>query len=240
MCDVKVMNPLIAFPSETSHLFRVKATASWPKSVIDFTIYSVDSNGKTTANHASLKVQLSQDSSAWVREWNTKAYLINGRIATLNQDAVNGSTHRLKRKMVYKLFASIVTYNPDYQGMDEVLLDTESLEATAKVTFKVDKQGYKQSPFWIDSLGQIAGFIMNGNENLQSDKQVFINHGWGRMRFAEELCYGKQYTTYNKMQLVEGTLYSGDTYILDGNRIVALYEGVTVSCTSNIIIASNY
>lgn len=229
VCNVKVTQPLIALPSETTHLFRVSAKANWSESSISYSIYTVNEQGKTTANHASLNVKLFADISAqWVADWNSKAYLINGRIKTLEHDVLSGSTHRLKQRMVYKLFKSIVSYSPDYQGIQDVMLDTTGLEATAKVKFQVGSNGFTMNPHWIDSLGQIAGFIMNGNENLQSD-QVFINHGWGRMRFSAPLSGDKIYTTYNKMQLMEGTSYSGDTYILDGDQIVAVYEGVVVS-----------
>jgi naphtho-gamma-pyrone polyketide synthase len=229
VCDVKVNNPLIALPSETSHCFRVSARANWSSSIIVLSIYSVDSHGKNKASHATLNVRLSAKASDWLDEWKTMAYLINGRIKALQQGVTSGNTHRLKRRMVYKLFESIVKYNPDYQGMAEVMLDTDELEASANVVFQADENGFLVNPRWIDSLGQIAGFIMNGNENLQSDKQVFINHGWGRMRFGEPLSRDKVYTTYNKMQLVSGTTYAGDTFILDGDRIVAIYEKVTVS-----------
>jgi iterative type I PKS product template protein len=229
VCDVKVNRPLIALPSESTHLFRVSATAEWQSKMISLSIYSVNGDGKTTMDHATLNVRLSVNKGAWLDEWKRMAYLINGRISALERGVVNGSVHRLKRRMVYKLFTSIVSYCDEYQGMQEVMLDSDELEAVARVSFRADDQGFHTSPFWIDSLGQIAGFIMNGNENLQSDTQVFINHGWGTMRFGESLVRDKVYTTYNKMQVVEGTLHAGDTYILDGERIVAVYERVTVS-----------
>jgi iterative type I PKS product template protein len=231
VCDVKVNRPLVLQPSVTSQLFRVSATADWPSKLISVSIYSVDQGGKALADHVTLKVRLVENTSTWLAEWTRMAYLINARISSLRQGVVNGRMHHLKRPMVYKLFTSIVDYCPEYQGLEEVILDSDELEAVAQVSFQVDQDGYNVPPFWIDSLGQIAGFIMNGNEHLQADKQVFINHGWGSMRFGEPLQREKVYTTYNRMQLIEGTLYAGDTYILDGNRIVAVYERVTVRYT---------
>ncbi|KAM3427380.1 hypothetical protein NHJ13734_009003 [Beauveria thailandica] len=226
VCDVKVDHPLIALLSETSRLFRVSATADWASQLISISIYSVDDDGNTTAHHAKANVRLIIDKAVWLAEWKPMAYLIRGRIASLERGVANGNSHKLKRSMVYKLFTSIVDYSYEYQGMQEVILDSDELEATAKVSFRVDHQGFIMNPHWIDSLGHLAGFIMNGNEFTQSDKQVFINHGWGRLRFGETPCEGKIYTTYTKMQLVESKLYVGDTYVLDGERIVAMFDKV--------------
>lgn len=229
VCDVKVDNPLIANPSKTSQLFRVSAVADWQTRLIALSIYSVDDDsGNLTKRHASVNVRVFEDKTSWLREWAPMSYLIQGRLASLRQGAMDGGNHRLKRSMVYKLFNSIVDYSPAYQGMQEVILDSENLEATAKVTFGVDDQGFKMNPHWIDCLAHIAGFIMNGNENLQSDKEVFINHGWARLRFGETPQKGKVYTTYNRMQSVDGKLYTGSTYVLDGERIVAVFESITV------------
>ncbi|RCI07396.1 hypothetical protein L249_1362 [Ophiocordyceps polyrhachis-furcata BCC 54312] len=224
VADVNIDRPLVALPSKTSQLFRVSATADWAAQVVAVSIYSVE-NGIKTANHAAINVYLTTDKATFLDEWKRVAYLIKGRIAALEQGVISGNSHKLKRSMAYKLFGSIVNYSPGYQGMREVILDSDALEATAKVVLQVGDQGFTMNPHWIDSMGHLAGFIMNGNENLPAD-QVFINHGWSHLRFGETPEVGKVYTTYNKMQLVEGKLYAGDTYILDGDRIVAVFDQV--------------
>ncbi|PHH92640.1 hypothetical protein CDD83_6410 [Cordyceps sp. RAO-2017] len=224
--DMKIDRPLIALPSETTHLFRASASADWASQIVTLSLYSVDEAGNRTASHAAVNVRLVEDQAIWLNEWKPTAYLINGRIASLESAVASGNSHKLKRSMVYKLFGSLVDYSQAYQGMQEVILDSDELEATAKVSFRVDDQGFVMNPHWIDSLGHLAGFIMNGNENMPSHKQVFINHGWSRLRFGENPEAGKVYTTYNKMQLVQGKLYAGDTYVLDGQRIVAIFEKV--------------
>jgi naphtho-gamma-pyrone polyketide synthase len=70
---------------------------------------------------------------------------------------------------------------------------------------------------------------MNGNDHVSSKSQVFVNHGWAKMRCATKFVRGKTYVTYNRMQLINGTLYGGDTYILDGDMVVAIFEDIQVS-----------
>lgn len=228
VADVKVDAPLIAQPTESTHLFRVSATADWSVSSISMSIFSVNHSGKRTRSHATLEARLFPE-QRWLDEWRRNTHLILSRIDALNQGIHSGESHKLKRGMVYKLFGAMVVYSRDYQGMKEVVLDSERLEAVSTVNFQVDEGGFAVNPRWIDSLGGIAGFIMNGNDAVESDKQVFINHGWERLRIAEKLDPTKSYYAYNRMQLVEKTLYAGDTYILHEGRTVAIFQGVKVS-----------
>lgn len=229
--NVRVENPLIARPNETTHRFRVSATAEWSSHLISMAIFSVDGNGKRTTTHAKLDVRVTPQ-QRWLDEWKRNTHLITARIDALTQSIhgreVNNDSHIIKRGMAYKLFGALVQYSKEYQGMAEVVLDSKRLEAVATVELQVGVEGFHLNPKWIDSLGHIAGFIMNANDGVDSRTQVFINHGWERMRIAEPLQAGKTYRAYNRMQLVEKTTYAGDTYILEGGHIVAIFEGVIV------------
>lgn len=242
VANVKVANPLIARPDETTHLIRVTARAVWSNNlgqyIISVSVSSVNHQGKATTSHVTFEVHVTPNQS-WLGEWKRNAHLITSRIDSLMNGVDNGTTHKIKRGMAYKLFSTLVHYSPDYRGMSEVLLDSERLEAVSIVSFQTDpgRAGdFIVDPRWIDSLGHIAGFIMNASDSLADDAavetpQVFVNHGWDRMRIAELLQMGKTYRAYNRMQLIEKDTYAGDTYILDGERIIAIFEGVTVSLT---------
>jgi naphtho-gamma-pyrone polyketide synthase len=225
---MNIKRPLIMHPDAISQLLRVSAEAKWLKSEIYLTFFSVDANARTLSEHATCTVKVVEN-QGWLNEWKRNAYLISSRISSICEAVDRGSAHKLKRGLAYKLFSSLVDYSREYQGMEQVILDSESLEATAQVKFQVDQQGFDWHPCWIDSLGHIAGFIMNGNENIYAKDQVFINHGWDAMRCCKMVEYGKTYTTYNRMQLEAGTMYVGDTYVFDGQEIIAVFEGVRVN-----------
>jgi naphtho-gamma-pyrone polyketide synthase len=225
--SMKVDKPLIALAEKNGRFLRISASADWTSNNISLELYSVNQEGSKMASHATCLVKLIPNQT-WEQEWKRNSYLIRSRIALLSKGVDDGESHKMKRKMAYKLFASIVEYDRRYEGMQEVILDSTELEATAKVQFQVDEEDYHFNPCWVDGLGQIAGFIMNGNENFPSN-QAFINHGWDTMRCAKKFAKGKTYQTYNKMQLVDGTMYSGDTYILEDDNIVGIYGGVKVS-----------
>lgn len=225
---MSIQRPLIVRPDASSQLLRVSAEANWPKNEIALAFFSVNPDGRKLAEHASCTIKITQGQT-WLHAWKRNAYLILSRVSFLVDTVDRGTAHKLKRGLAYKLFSSLVDYSRDYQGMEEVILNSESLEATAQVRFQVNHEGFDWNPCWIDSLGHIAGFIMNGNENIYAKDQVFINHGWDTMRCAKMVEHGKTYTTYNRMQLESGTMYVGDTYVFDGQEVVAIFEGVRVS-----------
>ncbi|KAI4223523.1 MAG: hypothetical protein LQ349_007414, partial [Xanthoria aureola] len=225
---MSIQRSLVAQPDATSQLLRVSAEAIWSSQRVSLRFFSVDNNNASKlADHASCTVKITEKQN-WLDDWKRSAYLTRSRIESLRLAVDTGNSHKLKRGMVYKLFSSLVDYAPSHQGMEQVILDSECLEATAEVKFKVGHQGFDFNPCWIDSLGHIAGFIMNGNGNLSSKEQVFINQGWDAMRCGKPIEHGKTYTTYNRMQLESGTMYAGDTYIFEGQELVAIFEGVKI------------
>ncbi|PYH89202.1 polyketide synthase [Aspergillus ellipticus CBS 707.79] len=219
IADMQIQNPLISHPDADSQLYRVSASANWGTHTISLRLFTVSTS--QTTEHAALVIRITER-QAWLNEWKRSAHLIRSRIAALHASAEEGDAHKLKKRLAYQLFASLVQYGSDYQGMQEVVLDGENHEATARISLQVDENGFTFNPCWVDSLGHIAGFIMNAT--LSKD-QVFINHGWERMRCAVNFSRGKEYRVYNRMQLETGTTYVGDTYILEGETVVAVYQG---------------
>ena len=228
VCNMTVDKPLIAndIPSQ---LFRVTAAIDWPSRSTTLQFYSVSADGRKTTDHSRCTVQYA-DPRAWLAVWKRNAYFVLDRIEQLRKGVEEGENHRMKRGMAYKLFGSVVNYGNKYQGIEEVVLDSSQLEATARVRFKADEKdgSFYFSPYWIDSLGHLSGFTMNANDANDSKEQVFINHGWDSMRCSKRLSPLVTYTTYVRMQLLQGNLYAGDVYIMEDNTIVAVYGGVKV------------
>jgi naphtho-gamma-pyrone polyketide synthase len=231
ICNTVVQNPLIASNSGSPQLFRASATADWTTKTAVVSYYSVTPEGKKTIDHAKCTIKYANP-DMWLEEWNRNAYLVRSRMGKILQGADgNGRSHRIKRGLAYKLFSSLVEYDQNFRGMEEVVLDSAELEATASIIFQAPKANFHTSPYWIDSLGHISGFVMNANDAVDSKAQVFINHGWESMRCAKALSPDKTYRTYVKMQQVAGKeqLFSGDVYIFEGEQIIGVNRGVQVS-----------
>jgi len=231
--DMKIKLPLVATSDTQDQMLRLSAKAHWSRNEVSITIFSVNSTTEKISDHASCAVKITQaPASLLMQEWKRIGYLVRARIQSLQRGVEDGHCHKLRRGLAYRLFSSLVEYSSNYQGMQEVILDTDEFEACAQVVFQTADNGFEWNPCWIDSLGHIAGFIMNGNDNVHSKDYVFVNHGWSDIRCAKKMEHGKTYQTYNKMHPDDdkGTTYSGDTYILEDGAVVAVFGGVKVYC----------
>ncbi|RYP30428.1 hypothetical protein DL767_006239 [Monosporascus sp. MG133] len=180
--------------------------------------------GAQRTEHANCKVFYG-DNEEWLGEFERVSYLIKSRIDALKAAEERGDASKIGRGLAYKLFAALVDYDRRYKGMECVILDSATCEATAKVVFQTSAEdgNFHTAPYWIDSVCHISGFIVNGTDAVDSREHVYISHGWGSMRFAERLDRSKTYQTYIRMQSVKGSkMMAGDSYIFDGNRLVGI------------------
>ena len=223
---MRVFKPLILETSDSRHQVRLKAIRDKGSSTVQITLSS--QMGNRLLDHATCTVVYG-DGKDWMSQWAMSAYLIQSRISSLMLPDNAGQIHRLLRPMVYQLFSTLVKYDRKYQGIEEAYMDSDMLEATAKIRFQTKAQDGKftYSPYCIDSLAHLSGFVLNGNCDMSEDV-VYISHGWDSMRFAKPLSQDTCYQTYVRMQPT-GTrgVMSGNVYVLEDNAVVALFSGVS-------------
>lgn len=224
-CNVGHMDvpkTLIFDESLEAHVLRLKVTANVSAGYADCLFYT--KSGSKKNEHGICRVTYG-DTDDWASEFERSDYLIKGRIEALEAAEKTGKASKVGRGLAYKLFTALVDYDPRYRGMEEVILDSNTCEATAKVRFQTNESegNYHFSPFWIDSLCHISGFIINGTDAVDSREQVYISHGWGSMRFVETPVATKEYRSYIRMQPVKGTkMMAGDVYVFDGDRLIGI------------------
>ena len=222
-----MVNPaplLLKSSSETQHQpVRITSTLNIGSREATIQIDSLPDNGKKAATHAQCVVAF-EDAAEWSSSWEKIAFFVRTRVDLLEKKCADGQAHRLLRGIVYKLFASLVDYSSLYQGLKEVVLDTANLEANAQIDLQASPQdgAFYLPPYFIDSVGHLAGFIMNGNDGLDTKNQVFISHGWESMRLPTTLRSGKKYHSWVKMQPLAGAAntFAGDVYLFDEEQNV--------------------
>ncbi|KAI0390134.1 hypothetical protein F5Y17DRAFT_462038 [Xylariaceae sp. FL0594] len=145
------------------------------------------------------------------------------KIRVLRDGITTGETARFNRAMVYRAIRPLARFHDEYRAVDEIVLDSNTLEATSRLSFKdFHKDGtFHTHPGLIDGLTWAAGFTMNCNDYNDLDKDVYVNHGWDSFQIFEPLDFAKEYTTYSRMIEGEGRLWRGEVYILNGENIVA-------------------
>lgn len=160
--------PLVLSISKNSPTQMIQVEAkldfAWSKGVVHYR--SVGADGKLT-DHSRCDITY-EDSAIWTKEWERQKFLVQSRINML--ESGGKGIHTLQRGLAYKLFSALVTYDDKFRGMEEVILNSDALEATSSVSFQASSKDGKffMSPYFIDSVCHITGFIMNANDAVVS------------------------------------------------------------------------
>ena len=227
--SMQVQKSLIARSDGKSQILRLNANIDVSKNFAELSFTSGDDKDKI--EHAQCRVSFERKSKN-LSDWSRNAYLIQSRISWLQEAESAGKAHKVGRGLAYKLFAALVDYDQKYRGMEEVILHSENMEATARVKFQTTENdgNFMCSPFWIDSVAHISGFIVNGSDAVNSQENVYISHGWESLLIAEPLSVDKTYQSYVKMQPQPGNIMAGDVWVLHGDRVVATVGGLKFQC----------
>ncbi|KAJ5347272.1 hypothetical protein MYU51_004319 [Penicillium brevicompactum] len=211
---------------------RVTMNVTTENAAVQF--YSVTPEGKLLVKHAECSIMFPPAAEA---EAETQAaaeeiceHVIKLRRGIENNDRVQ----KMAGSTGYQLVSSLASYDADYKGVTEVIMDSENLEAIAKVqcgspdAICAKSAGtYQVNPYLVDNFGQPALFIMNANDQADLNKEVFVNHGWTSLHFYKEVSVGKVYHSYVKMHgPKEDGMYSGDMTVFEGNQVVACFRGI--------------
>lgn len=226
VAGMKVFHPLVVLPKQTQQLIKVSVVWSAASNTTDISYTSEE--GIEWKDHAHCTVRYG-DGNEWKAEWARNAYLVQSRATALVESAKVGLTHRILRPMVYKLFSSLVVYDEKYQDLTDVFMDNNLHEASANVKFDNSSSNgiFTYSPYWIDSIVHLAGFVLNGHCTTPEDK-VYISHGWKSLQIAGTLSEEKSYSSYVRMQPVTGSrgVMAGDVYVFEGEEIIAMCTGL--------------
>jgi iterative type I PKS product template protein len=229
VCNMEVPKPLIAQipqPAQGQHI-EMEANADMSTGIVKLNFRSVQPDGKKIQDHAHCIVRY-EDKAAWADEWSRYNFMVKAQIEILNQKTATGGAHKVQRGMAYKLFKALVNYDSKYRAMAEVVLDGQTTEASATLDFptKPEDGDFYCPPYHIDGSCHISGFIVNASDLLDSEQNVYVSHGWGAMKFSRPITSGMKLKNYVRMLPQPNNISKGDVYIMEGDEIVAVCEGI--------------
>ena len=237
--QLEIIKPLIAKgrDSKERQIVRIIATAERPLKLVKIGYTSLTQDGKVADEHASCVVEYG-DTKSWLAEWSRHAYLFRSRIDVLAQGANAGKYKKISRGPAYEAFSSLVQYDKKYHGMKEIIMDSKNFEATSLIEFQATESDgdFDGNPYWIDNVTHLSGFVLNGNEVVDTKKQVYISHGWKSLQVAHPLTARKKYRNHVKMFPGEKQTMVGDVYVFDGEEMVALVGGVKFQAIPRAIL----
>ena len=157
---------------------------------------------------------------------------VTQRLKDLRDGVATGATARYNRAMAYRAIRPLAKFHPDYRAVNEVILDSSSLECYTRLDFTTMKKGgsFHTHPAIIDAFTQCCGFTMNCNDNSDLDEDIYMNHGWGSLQLFEPINLEKSYRTYSIMKEGQDKLYCGDVVVLDDSDNVVAFFGQIAVC----------
>lgn len=229
LSEMEIFSPcVVSTDADQRQVLLVTATQHSPFSPVELVFSTSYDDEETYRQNARCVVHLTSKAAAF-SEANKNLYLIQDRAEMLRRKEPEGDVHKLKKKMVYKLFKTVVDYSPRYFGMEDLLLSSDRPESCARLSFDTpaEPENFVHNPFWIDSLAQLGGFCLNVNPPSGQD-DVYISHGWQSMRILRRLSDQENYACYVCMQPSETQpgVWSGDVYVYSDNTVVALCLGL--------------
>lgn len=233
--DMNIYKALIAKPQGPQPL-QGHCEVDWSKNEAAMKFVSFDSKGKLQ-EHAKCTL-LFTDRCVLLNKLRKEAASTKSRMNGLRQGIAKETAARFNRPMVYRMIRPLAQFHDDYRAIDEVVLDSKTLEASASVSFGgIEKGGdFALHPAIIDAFTQSCGFAMNCNDHTNLDKEVFMNHGWGRFQVFEEVHYDRPYTSFTRMSEGKDKIWHGDVVIFDGETIVAAFERIAIQCVPRRVL----
>ena len=156
---------------------------------------------------------------------------IQSKIAKLKMNAEAGRANRFLREIFYKLFGDLMSYNDKFEGVEEAIVSQNFDEAVAAVKIPPHNatnpdERFTLSPYWIDALTHLAGFLFNGNPK-KSEDYVYMGTHIERLEIAaRDLSPNVRYQSYAYIERRrDSDMFQGHVYILDGDLIVGYLEG---------------
>lgn len=198
-------------------------------------LIGLQSNGKVTQQHATCSVRFAE-LQAIKSQLEEAAFKARDRIHALADKSrePESNTFRFSSTMIYKMVGQLADFAPKYRGLNAITLDNDALEAAGTISFRNTKADeadrWFANPAYLDAFSQLGGFVMNANEGVDLDKELFVNHGWGSMRlFKTQLDANATYHSYVKMHEDKDNLWMGDVLIFDQEyELVGIVGGVAV------------
>lgn len=229
VADMTVSKALIAKPEGPQPL-QTHSEVDWDKSEAITRFVSFDNKGQLQ-EHARCVIRFLDRS--YQHRLQQEASDTKQKMLALRRGIASETTARFNRAMVYRMIRPLAQFHADYRAIDECVLDSNTLEASSRVSFGSVKRNkndrFHTHPALIDALSSSCGFVMNCNDGCDLDVEVFMNHGWGSFQLFEEIDYEKEYTTYTRMIEGKDRLWHGDVVVFDGDRVVAAFEQLAVS-----------
>ncbi|CAI0641265.1 unnamed protein product [Colletotrichum noveboracense] len=160
--------------------------------------YAVTFSGERGVHHASCFVRTTGNLNVLGVE--TTATSLLRAVSRMTHLRNNTDANRLTRTMIYKMWAPVMHYAPEYHVLQDIVLSPVGYEASAKLMTTArepGKQAFMLDPVWLDGAMQAAGFTVNMSVSA-TPGAVYVLTECASIRFWEAPVNNNVYTCYVK------------------------------------------
>lgn len=184
--DLKMTQALLVPRQDPTQIVRITATLNLAAKTVAVRFQSVDGvmpSGIVDHGYATI---VAGEKTTSLRQWAQMRRLVQGRATALASDT---QAHRMTTPLIYKLFASMVDYSKPYQALREAHIDPSFQDAMATIALGsavADVGNFTYSPFILDALVHLVGFLLNADLN-KSDNDLHMANSIGSLHILEPL-----------------------------------------------------
>lgn len=178
--------------------------------------------------HGSCVVRLDQPDGPCKQAWSRLQPLVQARVRTLEASSRPSQVHAMDRQLFYKVFSEIVDYAAPYHAVEEAIVAADFRDAAFvfQLPSTKDLGTFTCSPFAVDAVIHVAGFLLNVDTRKPKNDIHIANH-IGSLRVLGDLSsHGplRAYATVRRQDAKAGTTEC-DVYVTDAQ------DELVVLCT---------
>ena len=168
-------------------------------------------------------------------DWVQISYFAKVRMNELTKNVRDGQGHRMLPGILYALFSNTVEYDPMFKCIKEAFISKEFEEATAEVVLQTTPTStqFMASPYWGESLVQLAGFLVNANPDRRAANTTFMMDSFNSFEQTVDLEPGHAYFAYVRVSHRKNDTTSCDVYVFDSEKLIMQCSGLRFHEVSN-------
>ena len=163
----------------------------------------------TPIEYGSCVVRLNQSEAPITQAWSRMQPLVKARVRSLDELLRPRQVHAMDKTLFYRVFSEIVDYSAPFHAVEEATIAADFRDGvmTLHLAPTLDLGTFTCSPFAIDALVHIAGFLLNADVRKPKNEVHIANH-IGSLRVLGDLSSNgpfRAYTTVRDQDAKTGT-----------------------------------
>ncbi|KFZ08800.1 hypothetical protein V502_09114 [Pseudogymnoascus sp. VKM F-4520 (FW-2644)] len=227
LADLSMLSPLVLREHDTElpQVF-VEGVLDQSTDVVSVRFLSRKQGVANPVEYGSCVIRLNQPDTPITQAWSRMQPLVKARMRSLDELVRPRQVHAMDKTLFYKVFSEIVDYSAPFHAVEEatVAADFQDAVMTLDLAPRPELGTFTCSPFAIDALVHIAGFLLNADVHKPKNEVHIANH-IGSLRVLGDLSSNgpfRAYTTVREQDTKTGTSLC-DVYLTNAqNKLVAL------------------